>query len=307
MTGSVDANLIKAKKYRVLLDPVNGPATLVFPGLLKDLGCEVFLVNDNLSPKFNRPSEPRAGNLAETAAKVREHQCDFGIATDVDADRVLFIDADGRALSEDLVGAIFASEVISGDKVCVTPVNSSGLIEEVVAGARGKLEYCRIGQPETIKAIKQSGACFSYEESGKYYFSGLAFWPDALLASLKLMEILARRGVRLSELAAEFKPFYQVKRLLRHDELFGPAVKGAGGDKFFRKIRELWDSELKEQAVKDVVIDGLKRIYHDQSWLLIRQSGTEPLVRVYADAPSRERAEELASQGAALVRKAAGK
>ncbi|MBI5779040.1 MAG: hypothetical protein HZA49_06250 [Planctomycetes bacterium] len=303
LLGSVDVNLIKSRHYRVLLDPVNGPATLVFPDILKELGCEVFLINDKLSPVPNRPSEPRAKNLTETAAKVKEYKCDLGIATDIDADRVLFIDAEGKVLSEDLVGGIFAREVVSSDKVCVVPVNSSGLIEEVISKCSGKLEYCRIGQPETIKAIKQSNACFSYEESGKYYFSNQALWPDALLSSLKLLEIMARLNKPLAELASEFSRFYQVKHTIHYDEL----AKGkTDHNKLFQKIQELWASELKDKSVRDVVIDGLKRIYDDKSWLLIRKSGTEPLIRVYADAPTQERAEQLVQQGEELVKKAVG-
>ncbi|MEW6027055.1 MAG: hypothetical protein AB1599_07170 [Planctomycetota bacterium] len=310
LLGSIDVNLIKVKKYRVLLDPVNGPATLVFPDILKELGCEVFLINDHLSPVPNRPSEPRAKNLVETAARVKECNCDLGIATDVDADRVLFIDANGNVLSEDLVGGVFAREVVSSDKacptesvrrVCVVPVNSSGLIEEVISKCSGKLEYCRIGQPETIRAIKQANACFSYEESGKYYFCNDALWPDALLASLKLLEIMARLNQSLAGIASEFSRFYQVKHTIRYDEL----SKGkTDSQKLFQKIKELWATECKDKSVRDVTIDGLKRIYEDKSWLLIRRSGTEPLIRVYADAPTLERAEELVKQGEELVRKA---
>ncbi|HLD35727.1 MAG TPA: hypothetical protein VJC37_03320 [Planctomycetota bacterium] len=304
LLGCVDVNLIKSKKYRVLLDPVNGPATLVFPDILKELGCEVFLINDKLAPVPNRPSEPRAKNLVETVAKVLEYKCDIGIATDIDADRVLFIDAAGQVLSEDLVGGIFAREVVSSDKVCVVPVNSSGLIEEVISKCSGKLEYCRIGQPETIKAIKQSNACFSYEESGKYYFSNQALWPDALLSSLKLLEIMARLNKPLAELASEFSRFYQVKHTIHYDAMIEGSKKVVDSNKLFQKIQELWAKELKEKSVRDVAIDGLKRIYDDRSWLLIRKSGTEPLIRVYADAPTQERAEQLVQQGEELVKKA---
>jgi phosphomannomutase len=188
----------------------------------------------------------------------------------------------------------------------VVPINSSGLIEEVISKCSGKLEYCRIGQPETIKAIKQSNACFSYEESGKYYFSNQALWPDALLSSLKLLEIMARLNKPLAELASEFSRFYQVKHTIHYDAMTEGAKKSIDSNKLFQKIQELWATELKEKSVRDVVIDGLKRIYDDRSWLLIRKSGTEPLIRVYADAPTLERAEQLVQQGEELVKKAVG-
>ncbi|MDI6788322.1 MAG: hypothetical protein QME51_08120, partial [Planctomycetota bacterium] len=220
----------------------------------------------------------------------------------------------GSVLSEDLVGALFAREIISrrgGTKICVTPVNSSFLIEETVALCGGRLEYCRIGQPETIKAIKQCGASFSYEESGKYYFCEDSLCPDALLTSLKLLEIMAGQNKPLSSISSEFPQFYQVKHSLTHQDILGGATavpsgtKGAFSiNKLFQKIEELWKSECREGSERDLTIDGLKRIYKDKSWLLIRKSGTEPLIRIYSDAPSRERAEQLVRQGEELVRKA---
>ncbi|MDI6787691.1 MAG: hypothetical protein QME51_04910, partial [Planctomycetota bacterium] len=108
LLNAIDAELIKSKRYRVLVDPANGPAVLILPEILKTLSCEVFLTNEQLSPVPARSSEPRANNLMEASAKVKEYQCNLGIATDVDADRVLFIDEKGSVLSEDLVGALFA-------------------------------------------------------------------------------------------------------------------------------------------------------------------------------------------------------
>lgn len=301
-----DLNLIKPKHYRVLVDPANGPATLILPDILKELSCSVFLTNEKLAPIPNRPSEPRAKNLIETAAKVKEYKCDLGIATDVDADRVLFIDAEGKVLSEDLVGAIFARSVISSEKICVTPINSSFLIEEVISNCGGRLEYCRIGQPETIKAIKQYGASFSYEESGKYYFCSDAMWPDALLSSLKLLEIMAKHNKPLGQIASEFPQFYQVKHNLSYESLVSSNEKNIKPDinSIFQKTQELWKKEYLENSVKDITIDGLKRIYNDKSWLLIRKSGTESLIRVYADAPNYERANQLVELGENLIKKA---
>ena len=301
----ITPDLIRDKKYRVLVDPANGPATLILPEILMELSCSVSVINEKLLSIPNRPSEPRANNLVETAAKVKEYQCDLGIATDVDADRVLFIDAQGKVLSEDLVGAIFARSIISSQKTCVTPINSSFLIEEVMSNCGGRLEYCRIGQPETIKAIKEFGASFSYEESGKYYFCNDALWPDAILSSLKLLEIMAKHNKPLAQIASEFPKFYQVKHILSYDSLIGNSKKtGLNTNKIFQKVQELWTKEYLEGSVKDVTVDGLKRIYNDKSWLLIRKSGTEPLIRIYADATTYERAEQLVQQGEELVKKA---
>jgi phosphomannomutase/phosphoglucomutase len=302
LLSHINPELIRPKKFSVLFDPANGPAGLIFPDILKELGCEVFLINEKLSAVPERPSEPRAKNLTQTVLKVKEHLSDIGIATDVDADRVLFIDAQGNVLSEDLVGALFASDIISRDKTCVTPINSSLLIEEVISQSQGRLKYCRIGQPETIKVIKQYSASFSYEESGKYYFCGNCLWPDALLSSLKLLEIMAKHNKSLSQIAQTFPQFYQIKHTLSYEAL-GLSRK-PDLDNLFNKIQDVWSKEYTEGRLKDITIDGLKRVYQDKSWLLIRKSGTEPLLRIYADAMSLERAETLVKQGEEIVKKA---
>ncbi|MFA5794544.1 MAG: hypothetical protein WC980_05695 [Candidatus Brocadiia bacterium] len=295
----IDQAIIKSKKYHVLVDPANGPATLVLPELLKNLGCEVSVINSELAPVPKRSAEPRRWNLAETAAKVKENNCILGIATDVDADRVLFIDETGKVMSEDLIGAVFARDILNCGDVCVTPINSSGLISEVVADRQAKLHYCCIGQPATLKVVRDLKADFSYEESGKYYFARDCLWPDGILASLKLLEIMARQGKLLSELASGFSKFFQVK----HNVKYAPHM----AEQIMARVKKIWLEQATENMIENVTIDGLKRVYNDKSWLLLRKSGTEKIIRIYADALSQERADELVRIGEDIVNKAMGK
>ena len=294
----VDRKLIRKRQFKVLVDPANGTAALVLPDVLKELECQVNLINGDIKPIPERPAEPRANNLQTTAEKVKEYHCDIGIATDIDADRVLFIDENGSILSEDLTGSIFARSVISGSKtemrLCVTPINSSGLIEHTCTAEGIRLEYCPIGQPATLKVVKNLKADFSYEESGKYYFANQALWPDGILASLKLLEIMAQTNKTLSLLATEFPKFYQVKHTI--------PCANQRKEKAMKKSFEIWQKQAIQGKVKDITVDGLKRIYEDKSWLLIRASGTEPLIRVYADATSQARAEELVKWGEDIVK-----
>jgi phosphomannomutase/phosphoglucomutase len=300
LLGIADNDLIREKKFKVLVDPANGTAGLVLPELLRELGCEVYVINEKIKPIPDRPAEPRAINLKETAGKVKEYKCNLGIATDIDADRVLFIDEKGEVISEDLMGSIFAKSVMDKhketDRLCVTPINSSGLIEYTCDKSKIKLEYCPVGQPATLKVVKHLKANFSYEESGKYYFADQAIWADGLLSALILLEIMAKTNKSLSQLASEFPKFYQVKHTVHceHDVM----------DKVMKKVFELWKKQAIEGKVKDITVDGLKRVYKDNSWLLIRASGTEPLIRVYADAMSLNRAEELVKWGEEIVKKA---
>jgi phosphomannomutase/phosphoglucomutase len=291
---ALDAYFIRSKKFRVLVDPANGAASYIAKDFFLWLGCDVELINYDPSPTPARASEPRAHTVTEAIREIQRGRFDLGACFDVDADRVLFIDGDGIPLSEDTVGAVFARRELRKDDVCVVPINSSGLIEQVCREVGARLEYCEVGQPPAVQAIKELGAVYSYEESGKYYFPRHFLWPDGLYSAGRMLELMARTGKSAAQLAAEFPRYHQVKRNVSVEEEKKLPTLGAA-------IRQL-GQRLREGRVRDVTVDGFKRIYEDNAWLLLRKSGTEPLIRVYTDAPTRERAEQLARDGEALLK-----
>lgn len=290
---ALDAPLCRQKKFKILADPANGTASYIAMEFFQWLGCQTELINYDPAPVPGRPSEPRAGTVGEAIEVVRREKCDLGACFDVDADRVLLIDGDGIPVSEDTVGAIFARSLLRSGDLCVVPINSSGLIEQVCRETGARLEYCAVGQPPTLEAIKALGAVYSYEESGKYYFPRHFLWPDGLYSAGRMLELMARSGRTLGELAAQFPRYHQVKRNVPVDD--------GTQDQALHRATEQLSHRLVQGRQRDVTVDGFKRVYDDHSWLLFRKSGTEPLIRVYSDAPTRERAEELANQGESLL------
>ena len=291
---ALDAPFIRTKKYRVAVDPANGPGSYVAKEFFQWLGCDVHLINFDPNPVPGRPSEPRAETVGEAIALVRSEKCDLGVCFDVDADRALFIDADSLPLSEATVGAVFARRELQKGDLCVVPVNSSGLIEQVCRDAGARLEYTAVGQPHTVEAIKKRGAVYAYEESGKYWFARKFLWSDGLYNAGRFLELMAKTGKTAAQLASEFPPYHQVKKNV--------AVENGRLALAMGNIRDRLKTCLIEGALRDVTVDGFKRVYEDNSWLLFRKSGTEPLIRVYSDAPTAERARELAAQGEALLK-----
>lgn len=291
---ALDAALCRKKGYKILADPANGTASYIAMEYFQWLGCKTELINYDPAPVPGRPSEPRAGVVGEAIDVVRREKCDLGVCFDVDADRVLFIDADGIPVSEDTAGAVFARSVLKPGDLCVVPINSSGLIEQVCRDAGARLEYCGVGQPPTVEAIKKLGAAYSYEESGKYYFPRQFLWPDGLYSAGRMLELMATTGRTLAELAGEFPKYHQVKKNIEvAPDRFEQAMT--------RTLQRL-QKALVDGRARDITVDGFKRVYDDHSWLLFRKSGTEPLIRIYSDAPTRERAEELAAKGEAVLR-----
>lgn len=272
--------MIKARHYRVLADPCNGAASEVLPELLKQIGCSVVKYNCEMDKPPGREPEPRAKSLQATARMTVKHDCDLGLGLDMDADRVLFIDETGAVLSEDLAGAILGeAEIKKPNDILVTPLNSSGIFKAVIGKAGGKVVECRVGPPEITAMIKKTRAVFGYEESGKYFFAREFIWADGLLASLKILQVMAKLKKSLSEIRQSYPKYYQVKL----------AVKCA------------WEN-LPAQAgmLRRWVGKGEKLIVGD-SWLFIRASGTEPLIRIFSDSPSQSRAKELAEKGKRMV------
>ncbi|MGQ9582044.1 MAG: hypothetical protein ACUVV6_00835 [Thermoplasmatota archaeon] len=296
----VNRRLVALRRFRVLVDTGNGTAGAVLPRLLRDLCCEVTAINQEPKPVPDRDPEPRAASLQATAQAAREAGAELSAATDIDADRVVFLDELARPIPEDVVGCIFAKQVLAkkGGPV-VVPINSSTLIEEVCREAGVELHYCRVGQPATMEAIRAHGAVFSYEESGKYYFVRDELWCDGILATMKLLEIMALRSMKASELAAEFPRMAQSKHKLPCPDSEKPRV--------YPGVKKLLESHPFDEVDRILDLDGLKVIYKDGSWLLVRLSGTEPLVRVFAESGSEDRAAEMAEYGVGLVSTVLGK
>jgi phosphomannomutase/phosphoglucomutase len=283
---------LPGKGVSVALDTAGATGACIVPRLMNDLGCEAHAAHDSRLDFAPRKMEPRADCVAELSGFVREKGADFGAAYDSDCDRVLFVDEAGTPLSEDLAAAIFAKYLYGGGPgVLVTPVNSSGLIRKVWAG---EVRECVIGPPEISHAARRSNARFAYEESGKYFFMGGAPWADGILATAMMAKVLGQSRKRLSVISREFPAYVQVKRNVKGDV--------ASMEGIIHKVRE----SFKPDGATLNDIDGLKYVFADGSWLLIRASGTEPLVRVYTDSHHPFRAKELSEMGVEAVRKAMG-
>ncbi len=283
---------LPGRGVKLALDTGGATGAGLVPRLMNDLGCNVHAMHDSRMDFAPRKMEPRADCVGELSELVDETGSDFGAAYDSDCDRVLFVDETGNPVSEDMAAVIFAKYIFSGGPgTVVTPVNSSGLMKKVW---KGEVVECAIGPPEITLAARTYNAKFAYEESGKYFFPPEAMWADGIMATAMMAKILGTTKKKLSDIVREFPRHVQFKR----------NVKGTWdrvGD-VLAKVRQ----NFKPDGASLNDIDGLKYIFKDGSWLLIRASGTEPLVRVYTDSPSPARARELSDLGMAAVKENMG-
>jgi phosphomannomutase/phosphoglucomutase len=269
----------------VALDPGHGAGCLTTPEFLRELGCRVVTVNAQPDGHFpGRDPEPVAANLSDLRRLVRASDADVGIAHDGDADRAVFVDEAGRHVDgETSLAALAAAELEAGDAV-VSAVNVSQRLVDVAEAAGAELELTPIGSTYLITRIRElRGAGRSVpvagEGNGGVFFPGFRIARDGAYAAARFLDLLVDRPA--SEIAAGYAGYVTRRRNLEYDE---------SGER--EAMLSAAESYARDADADVTTLDGYRLDYGD-GWVLVRPSGTEPLVRLYAEAGEADRAEAL--------------
>jgi phosphomannomutase / phosphoglucomutase len=288
----VDRKAIRDRKFSVVLDCGNGASVPTSPQLFRRLGCRVVSLNAHVDGTFpGHLSEPTETNLADLCRVVPAIGADLGVAHDGDADRAVFVDATGRYIPGEKILTLFAKDRVERHRggVVVTPVSASQAVEEVVRAAGGEVEYTRVGSPTVTHAMQRRQAIFGGEENGGLIFPEFQLARDGAMSAAAMFDLLARRGIGLAE-ALRGLPEYTLLK----EKIACPV------DQRTRAMEHLSQAVLKEGG-RVVTLDGVKILLPD-GWILLRPSGTEAFIRVFAEAKAPARARELADLGIARVR-----
>jgi phosphomannomutase/phosphoglucomutase len=289
---AVDVARVRARKFTVVLDCGNGASVPTSPVLLRQLGCRVISLNAHVDGTFpGHLSEPTEANLTDLAKAVPAFGADLGIAHDGDADRAVFVDGRGRYLPGERTLTLMARDAVRRHRggVVVTPVTSSQSVEDVVRPIGGEVVYTKVGSPTVTREMKARQAIFGGEENGGLIYPELQLARDGAMSAAALLALLAREEKSL-EAAVSDLPVY----VLRKEKVPCPT---SYLDRVFSELAPVFAGE----SDRVVTLDGIKS-YREGGWVLIRRSGTEPLIRVFAEARDAATADRLASRALELVR-----
>lgn len=290
----VDVELIKKAKLKIVYDPMHGSGRGYTDKLLQELGCQVEVINGNRDVLFGgRNPEPADENLADLKAKMNEIKADLGLANDGDADRFGVVDEKGNFLGANQIIPLLAEYLISERKFTgsiVRSVATSNYVDRVAAAHQIKLYETPVGFKHIAKLMLQEAVIIGGEESGGLSIKGHIPEKDGMLACLLVVEMLARRQKKLSQLWQELISKYGEVFTFRTGLHLAEEKKQA----LMKKLKEEEIESLAGIAVTGKsLLDGVKLSLADKSWVLVRPSGTEPLVRVYAEADDRAKLDKI--------------
>ncbi len=287
--ATVDIQGIRDQKFNVLLDSNHGSGSLLGRRLLESLGCSVTLLDEQPNGAFAHAAEPTAENLVDVLAAVPKAQAAIGFCQDPDADRLAVIDESGRYLGEEYTVAIIANHILRGRQgPIVTNCASSRMTEDLAQKFGQPFFRSAVGEANVVDKMLQKEAIFGGEGNGGPIDPRVGMVRDSFVGMALLLEAMADRGAKISDLADEL-PRYEItktKITVAPDRV--PDALGALEKHF-------------SDATPDR-LDGLRLDWAD-AWLLVRASNTEPIVRAIAEASELARAEELCAESAAVIDK----
>lgn len=276
----VDVEKIKAKNFKVVIDTVNGAGGPIGAKLLRTLGCEVIEINTETTGYFAHPPEPTPVNLTQLSEKMKVCGADVGFALDPDADRLVLAGSDGEILSEEYTLALCADHYLSSKEKTDLVINlsSSRLCDDVAAKHGVKVLRVPTGEIHVTESLEQTNAKLGGEGNGGVILPQINKCRDTLVGMALILEYLANNGKKIEDCAEEIGNYSFIKTKFQVTDIDLTKTEALLKEKFP-------DGKLNNS-------DGL-RLDFDDSWVLIRKSNTEPIVRVFAEAKSEQRALEL--------------
>jgi len=278
--SQVDVSKIKSNNLKVVLDLGNGAQSVTAIKLCEQLECEIITINQEIDGSFSgRGPEPTPYNLQELSSTVVKNNADLGIAFDGDGDRSIFCDSKGMLLSGDKSALLLSNYLLkkNPNSKVVTCVNSGNSIDEIVTQTNSTVIRTKVGSVEVSRKMITENALLGFEENGGFMFGKHNHVRDGGMALALFLELLASSNKSVSEELATLPPSFTTK-----DKI---SCEKEDADKIISKL-------LAEFPNADTT-DGVKIVFDKKNWVMVRPSGTEPIIRIYVESDSEKSLEIL--------------
>ena len=268
----INTNFIQSKKFKVVIDAVNGGGSNILPQLCKELGCDVTIINCNGDGNFTRVAEPLAENLKDLEEKVLEIGADIGFATDPDGDRLSIVSNTGEAIGEEYTLVLaFKNFINYQDSTIVTNLSTSRMIDDVSSGS----VRTKIGEAHVVEKMNELNISIGGEGNGGVILKEVHLGRDSLVAIAMVLNLLSNDDKSINEIISEIPEYILIKDKINIDDSID-----------FDSLATLFDCDEINQD------DGIKFSWSNK-WIHIRKSNTEPIIRIFAEAKTRDEVNKL--------------
>ena len=282
ITSVIDTDSIKAKKFKVCLDLGNGAQAVTAKKLCENLGCDVYAINEEIDGDFpGRGSEPTPQNLHELSKLVVDTNSNFGIAFDGDGDRSIFCDETGKILTGDSSALLLCDYLLQQypNSQVVTCLNSGNIIENIVEKTNSRVVRTKVGSVEVSRRMVNDDALVGYEENGGFMFGNHNHVRDGAMTLALMLDLLSKSQLDLSQNIKNLPPSFTTKTKIECS----------------LEKSKIVISELLKEFPDSNTSDGIKIQVDKDNWVMIRPSGTEPIIRIYGESNSQQNLDSLIS------------
>lgn len=310
---AVDVEAVRGAGFKVVLDAVNSVGGIIMPRLLKRLGVECVELNCNPTGDFAHNPEPLPANLVQLCETVVKEKADLGVSVDPDVDRLALICEDGKPFGEEytlvsvadyLLGRAYNEALESGkslDEVCApyrmttaSNLSSSRALRDVTEKFGGEYFSAAVGEVNVTTKMKECGALIGGEGNGGVIYPALHYGRDAMVGVALFLTNLAHKQMKVSQLLKTYPQYVITKNRI---DLSDKALI----DKILSEMQKIYANENVN------TIDGVKISFEDKKqWVHLRRSNTEPIIRIYAEAATKEEADALANEVIGIAQKIIG-
>ena len=278
--SNIDIDAIRARKFKVAVDMINASACVMDPYLFEQLGAELVPLNNIPDGKFAHRPEPTIENLDDIGNLVKESGADIGFAHDPDADRIVLVNEHGKVISEDYTIAFGVENILSkhkGENVVIN-LSTSNMVSDIVEKYGGKCFRTKVGESNVLEGIAKHNAIIGGEGTSGVIYPKINTSRDGFVSLSLALELLAQRNQTVSE-CVDTLPKYFMKR----DKW--PVTENL--QEIYTKLK----THFKEATTNE--LDGIRLDFADKSWLHLRPSITEPIIRLFGEAKTQERIDAL--------------